>query len=142
MVQRITDVGEVTRPQLLRDFRNRLLPGIQGIGVLQHPGGLQLCHVIVEGGGKLLRRVRPLQIRRNFRRIFLFQLNAALLADLREVAVDLTDELICRLVDGRQTGAELRQFLVLAPGGQIAEAVGPSLNAEILTDHIGHTLRL
>ena len=68
--------------------------------------------------------------------------DAALLADLGKVAVNLTDELIGCLIDGRQTGTQLGQFLVLAPGRKVAEAVGPGFNAAILADHIGHALRL
>ena len=58
------------------------------------------------------------------------------------MAVNLTDELIGCLIDGRQTGTQLGQFLVLAPGRKVAEAVGPGFNAAILADHIGHALRL
>ena len=62
------------------------------------------------------------------------QVNTTLLADNLIMSVNVRNQLSGGLVDGLQTGPQLRQRLVLAPGGDIAKAVLASLDAVILAD--------
>ena len=70
------------------------------------------------------------------------QVNTTLLADNLIMSVNVRNQFSGGLVDGLQTGPQLRQRLVLAPGGDIAEAVFAGLDAIILTDGVGDALGL
>ena len=65
------------------------------------------------------------------------QVNAALLADLLVVALDVVNQLAGSLVDGLQAGPQLFQLLALGPGCNIAKAVFSGLDSKILADRIG-----
>ena len=70
------------------------------------------------------------------------QVNAALLTDGLIVTVNVRDQLSSGLVDGLQTGPQLRQLFTLAPAGDIAETVLAGLDAVILADGVGDALGL
>ena len=70
------------------------------------------------------------------------QVNTTLLADNLIMSVNVRNQFSGGLVDGLQTGPQLRQRLVLAPGGDIAEAVLAGLDTVILADGIGNALGL
>src|SRR5699024_11040635 len=70
------------------------------------------------------------------------QVNTTLLADNLIMSVNVRNQFSGSLVDGLQTGPQFRQRLVLAPGGDIAEAVFAGLDAIILTVGVGDALGL
>ena len=72
----------------------------------------------------------------------IFTTDTALLADLREMPVDVGNQLRSGLIDGFQTGTQLLQLLALGPGSNIAEAVLGSLNIVIFAHGIGNALGL
>ena len=97
--------------------------------------GIVVKRKLVDVGCQLLDRV-PLRFRGSG------QVNAALLADNLIMPVNVRDQFPGRLVDGLQTGPQLRQLLTLAPVGDIAEAVLAGLDTVILANRVGNALGL
>ena len=132
-------------PERSRQVFHRSLPVLHLVPVFIR---VKIKGKLVDVVGKLvdgvqLRRCRFLRCRffhsrnRLLRLIFLLgQVNALFLADLGKVFFDTGDHAASSFIDGVQAGPKLRQLPVFAIGGNIAEAVFPGFNAEILADHV------
>ena len=104
---------------------------------------MKLLQVVAEIGGE--KSVGILGLRLRGRLLLLRQglgVDAALLADLRKVPVNVRNEAGSSLVDGFQTGPQLFQLFALGPGSDIPEAVFGGLDAVILTDGVGDAFGL
>ena len=71
-----------------------------------------------------------------------FQINAALLADLLKMAVNIGNQSTGGLVDGFQAGPQFLQLLALAPVRNVPKAVCAGLNPKILADRVRDALGL
>ena len=106
-------------------------------GIVQHQKGLAVLGAGFRRGGCFLcGRLRHRLFRLGS------QVNAALLADNLIMPVNVRDQFPGRLVDGLQTGTQLRQLLTLAPVGDVAEAVLAGLDTVILANRVGNALGL
>ena len=85
--------------------RDGLLPGVQGKGTLQNPRLMELVHIVVQIGGKLLQRIES-----GLFRLFWLggEVNAPFLANLGKVSVDGADKAADGLGDSLQAGLQLR----------------------------------
>ena len=128
-----------------------LLPVIRGKFSVDKPRLIQPVHQVQHIVHELLRGIGQFRHGRRFLggslyfclfRLLGGQVDAALLANFRKMAVNAGDEGIGRLGDSLQAGFQLRQRPVLGPCGDVAQAVGPGLNAIILAHRIGNALRL
>ena len=111
--------------------------------VVQLPGLVQAPQKGAGGFGVFLIRVVR-SFRRGLCRLLRhgLRVDAALLADFREVLFDFRNQAGSGFVDRFQAGPQLLQLLALGPGGNIPEAVVPGLDAEILADRVGDAFGL
>ncbi len=134
--QRAANAVKIAGLHFRRKVGYGLLSGVQREGTLQNPRLMELVHVVVQVGGKLLQRIGSGLLRLGG------EVNAPLLANLGKVPVDGTDKAADGLGDGLQAGFQLRQRLVSAPSGDIAHGIGAGVDAVILADGEGHALGL
>ena len=123
--------------QLMGKVSHRLFFGIQRNGMGCHSVLIKPIHVFIQISGKQLNRIHL------WNDLLLYgQINAALLANLQEVPVNIGNQAVGGLLNGFQAGPKLRQLLSAAPVGDITEAVLAGFNAIILAHRIGDAFGL
>ena len=108
---------------------------------------IELFKILAEVCGEPLRCVGCVRFHGAVRRVNhpllpVQKTDAALLADLGKILVNTGDQRVCGLGDGFQAVPQLREGAVLAPCGDIAEAVLAGFDAVILAHGIGNALGL
>ncbi|MCI9017138.1 MAG: hypothetical protein HFJ53_08280, partial [Clostridia bacterium] len=105
------------------------------------PRLIQTLQIIEHIRNKTLRGVRPIQRGRGLLRLC-GEVNAPFLAYLGKMLINGADKAADGLGDGLQAGLQLRQGLVPAPSGDVAQGIGAGVNTVILADGKGHAFGL